>query len=64
MKRTSQTKRNRNQSRSNHAGIAINYSMTRQSYKIINIFVPPGVMILIIRLIARVVCSRVVKRLF
>jgi len=64
MKRTSQTKRKRSQSRSSLAGIAINYSMIRESYKIINIFAQHVVMIFIIRLIARFVCLKVVKRVF
>ena len=64
MRRTSQTKRNKNQFRSSHAGTAISYFMTRQSYKIINIFAQHLVMILIIRLIVRPVCSRGVRKVF
>ena len=64
MKRTSQTKRNKSQSRSNLAGTAINYSMTRQSYKIINIFAQHVVMIFIIKPIVRFACLKVVRTVF
>ena len=63
MKKISPIKRKKSQSRSIHVGTAINYSMTTQSSKIIDIFAPHIATILIIRLTARHACLMAARKL-